>query len=104
MPEKFIQYRKKSLLFTVILFVCCTAIFFINDKPTDSMKSEDITPTLFVHGFKGGPGSFNTLLDRFDRNDWGTKGLTFHVTSSGNLQVTGSISNGKNPFIQIISK
>ncbi|MFD2623963.1 alpha/beta fold hydrolase [Salibacterium salarium] len=102
MQKNFIQHRKKLLLFLSIFVGFFVAIFFIDDKPTDSMDTENITPTLFIHGFKGGSGSFHSLLNRFDYHDWGSKGLTFYVSASGNLQMEGSMSDGENPFIQII--
>lgn len=78
-------------------------------KP-DSIKSERssqvvVVPTVFVHGFKGGPSSFNHMLDRFQENyHWGKKTMVCRVNKSGHLYISGGIPSyqKKNPFVQVI--
>ncbi|WP_051302646.1 alpha/beta fold hydrolase [Salibacterium aidingense] len=103
MAKIFSQARTKLIFILIVLLTAVAVSFFLlPEKSTDSMDTKPFTPTLFVHGFKGGPGSFNTLLERFAQNNWGSKGLVFHVSSSGALHTEGNLGKKKNPFIQII--
>ncbi|MFG6150474.1 alpha/beta fold hydrolase [Halobacillus sp. B23F22_1] len=102
MFDKLIHHKNKFILITVLSFVLGGSLFFINSTPTRSEKPAEITPTIFVHGFKGGPGSFNTMLKRFEDNNWGTKRMIIYVKSSGHVRVRGGIPHTMNPFIQVI--
>ncbi|WP_079525508.1 alpha/beta fold hydrolase [Halobacillus hunanensis] len=94
--------RKKYILVPILFFLLGSSIFFMNSSPTRSEKTNSTIPTLFVHGFKGGPGTFNTMLQRFESNNWGSKQMVIHVSSSGDLRVRGNIPHSLNPFIQIL--
>lgn len=61
---------------------------------------------MFVHGFKGGPRSFNFMLDRFQNQyHWGKKTMVCEVDKNGHLHIYGGIPTyAKNPFIQVIFK
>ncbi|WP_173917810.1 alpha/beta fold hydrolase [Halobacillus sp. Marseille-Q1614] len=102
MLDKVLHHRKKFIWITVLSFLLGASIFFVNSTPTRSEKPSVVTPTIFVHGYKGGPGSFNTMLDRFEDNNWGTKRMVIYVTNEGNVRVRGGIPYTMNPFIQVI--
>ncbi|MBM7551895.1 alpha/beta fold hydrolase [Thalassobacillus pellis] len=94
--------NKKVLALFIAFFMCGIPLFFINSAPISSKEGKELTPTVFVHGFKGGPGSFNYMLSRFEANDWGMKRMVFRVSANGEIAVRGGIPNKKNPFIQVI--
>ncbi|MFD2923266.1 alpha/beta fold hydrolase [Halobacillus naozhouensis] len=96
--------RRKYILIPILFFLLGSSIFFMNSSPTRSEQTDSTIPTLFIHGFKGGPGSFNTMLQRFEGNNWGSKQMVIHVSSSGSVQIRGNIPHTMNPFIQILFK
>ncbi|MCP3031852.1 alpha/beta fold hydrolase [Halobacillus sp. A1] len=102
MLYKIMNHKYKFILLTVLSFLLGGSIFFSNSTPTRSEKPMDTTPTVFVHGFKGGHGSFNTMLDRFENNNWGKKRMLVYVTASGDVKIHGGIPSETNPFIQVI--
>lgn len=102
MVSEFFRKRQHYTLIIIASFILGGSLFFMNSKSTSSRDTTNFTPTLFVHGFKGGPGSFNTMLQRFDHNNWGSKSMMIHVSTSGDLFILGTISNEINPFIQIV--
>ncbi|UOQ91737.1 alpha/beta hydrolase [Halobacillus shinanisalinarum] len=102
MLNPFFYRQKKYIFIPILFFLLGSSLFFLNSTPTRSEDTTQMTPTVFIHGFKGGPGTFNTLLERFEENNWGTKQMVVHVSSSGNVQVRGSIPYTMNPFIQVL--
>ncbi|SDJ02678.1 alpha/beta fold hydrolase [Alteribacillus bidgolensis] len=95
--------NKRVIIFiTSVLIILCSTLLFFDEPQTKSQDTTNITPTLFIHGFKGGPGSFNTMLHRFERNGWGSRGLIFHVSADGEVEAEGQLTNDNNPFIQIL--
>lgn len=102
MFDEFFSIKNKSILFIIAILIIGSSIFFIYSKPTSSKNTEALTPTLFVHGYKGGPASFDTMLNRFEGNNWGSKRMTFHVSANGELFVYGRFLNRPNPYIQIL--
>lgn len=95
--------NKKIVIFlTSVFIILCSTLLFTDQPQTKSQDTTYITPTLFIHGFKGGPGSFNTMLHRFERNGWGTRGLIFHVNADGEVKVEGQLTNDYNPMIQVL--
>ncbi|UOR10384.1 alpha/beta fold hydrolase [Halobacillus amylolyticus] len=102
MRNPFFYRQRKYIFIPILFFLLGSSLFFLNSTPTRSEDTTQMTPTVFIHGFKGGPGTFNTLLDRFEENNWGTKQMVIHVSSSGNVQVRGSIPYTMNPFIQVL--
>ncbi|MFD1018590.1 alpha/beta fold hydrolase [Thalassobacillus hwangdonensis] len=95
--------KQKSwiVLLTASLFFSL-AVFFTNSTPTSSKDNGKVTPTVFVHGYKGGTGSFNTMLRRFQNDRIGMKQLMIRVSEDGSLQYIGRILDDKNPFVQIV--
>ncbi|MFC7063628.1 alpha/beta hydrolase [Halobacillus seohaensis] len=94
--------QKKFMVLTILSFLLGSSLFFVNSTPTRSEKPTELIPTVFVHGFKGGPASFNTMLDRFESNNWGTKRMIIYVSDSGDIRTRGNIPHTMNPFIQVI--
>ncbi|MFG6113946.1 alpha/beta fold hydrolase [Halobacillus sp. MO56] len=94
--------QNKLMLILAAALIIGAVIFFINSTPTSSQDNANITPTLFVHGFKGGPGSFNTMLDRFEEKRLGQKEMVIRVSTEGKLSIRGDFSGSKHPFIQVI--
>ena len=61
------------------------------------------TPTLFIHGFAGGPSSFGPLMQRMENHGIAKKESTITVSSDGQLQVKGHLSGkADNPMIQVL--
>lgn len=70
------------------------------EKPT-IRKSE--VPTLFIHGYSGGPSSFGGMIARFENAGVAKKELRLTVTPAGEVQEAGSLSGQKNnPMIQVL--
>ncbi|MFB1050241.1 alpha/beta fold hydrolase [Paraliobacillus sp. JSM ZJ581] len=97
--------RKRKLSFT--LFMCVILSFlvllaFVYAKPTDSTKQHEHTPTLFVHGYKGGPRSFETMLNRLEKKQLGEKTMVIHVASNGKIATSGDLAEKHPSFIQVI--
>ncbi|REJ06444.1 alpha/beta hydrolase [Halobacillus trueperi] len=78
--------------------------FMINSRPGSSepVDREDLVPTLFVHGFKGGPRSFETMMDRMQNLQWGQKHMTVYVSNRGHVTIRGGFAETHNPFIQVL--
>ncbi|MFB4163958.1 alpha/beta fold hydrolase [Alteribacillus sp. JSM 102045] len=100
---KILFNNKKIFTFIIAAFVIlCTAFLFTDEQTTSSQNTTDITPTLFIHGFKGGPGSFNTMLERIEHNGWGSRGKIFHINGDGEVEAEGQLTNDNNPLIQVL--
>ncbi|MFB5662864.1 alpha/beta fold hydrolase [Alteribacillus sp. HJP-4] len=94
---------KKKYIVLGFAFFLMTGFFSLSeDKPTNSQSASELTPTVFVHGFKGGPQSFGTMIHRLEEKEWGSEGMVFHISADGDIQVTGDFSGKKNPSIQIL--
>ncbi|WP_181350422.1 alpha/beta hydrolase [Thalassobacillus sp. CUG 92003] len=102
MFRNIVANRKKYLPFILVSLLVGGALLFTNTTPTSSEKTKEITPTLFVHGYKGGPGSFGTMLSRLESQNIGQKSMIARVTRNNKLLISGDISNQTNPFIQVI--
>lgn len=60
-------------------------------------------PTLFIHGYSGGPASFGKMLGRFQQADISQQELTVTVAPDGSVTSSGSLSgNADNPTIQVL--
>ncbi|UOQ44424.1 alpha/beta fold hydrolase [Halobacillus salinarum] len=94
-------YTKRFLYMTILLLIG-TGLFFLTTTSTSSEHTNELTPTLFVHGFKGGPGTYNTMLARFEENEWGKQRMIVYVSSRGRVSIRGGIPHSMNPFIQVI--
>ncbi|CDQ21564.1 Uncharacterized protein with an alpha/beta hydrolase fold [Halobacillus karajensis] len=78
--------------------------FMINSRSGSSepVDREKLTPTLFVHGFKGGSRSFETMIDRMQNLQWGQKHMTIYVSARGDVTIRGEFKDTYNPFIQVL--
>ncbi|MBM7571228.1 alpha/beta hydrolase [Aquibacillus albus] len=92
----------KSKKILIPFIILASFLFFFFSKPIVSKDMTEITPTLFVHGYKGGNGSFKTMMKRFEKKAWGSKRMVYHVSATGKLFVFGDIGEEENPFIQVI--
>ncbi|OTP10419.1 hypothetical protein A5844_002119 [Enterococcus sp. 10A9_DIV0425] len=62
-----------------------------------------VTPTLFIHGYKGTVNSFKGMLQRLEEQDNGKKELTLYVDANGNVRAEGELSKqATNPMVQVI--
>ncbi|RTZ57257.1 alpha/beta hydrolase [Bacillus sp. SAJ1] len=106
--KKKVNTKKKKMLYFSIVIVAFALFIFLFIKPdtTKSQHNTQSTPTLFVHGFKGGPRSFNFMLERFQNQyHWGKKTMVCEVDKNGHLHIYGGIPTySKNPFIQVVFK
>lgn len=94
---------KKSVLVTILIIIFSfTFIALVYSNPIQSKDTSNITPTLFIHGFKGGPSSFQNMLTRLEEKRSGTKTMVIRVLSNGELAISGNLTEKENPFIQVI--
>ncbi|SFK37924.1 Uncharacterized protein with an alpha/beta hydrolase fold [Halobacillus dabanensis] len=86
-----------SLLIVLIFF-----LFNSRLGSSEPIDREDLTPTLFVHGFKGGPRSFDTMIDRMQSLQWGEKHVKIYVSARGDVTIRGNFTGSFNPFVQVL--
>ncbi|MFD1464750.1 alpha/beta hydrolase [Lapidilactobacillus mulanensis] len=61
------------------------------------------TPTIFVHGFGGGLGSLNYLIDESQHEGFATRTLTAYISPTGTIHYTGAWhAQVRHPEIQVI--
>jgi len=106
----------KRLFFILSLFIltACsqkaptsTSAILLNEEPTtttsDVVDQKTTTPTLFIHGYAGGPSSFGHLIKRMEENNVATKEMTLTITSDGEIQAEGELTGeATNPMIQVL--
>ncbi|MGI8316453.1 alpha/beta hydrolase [Halobacillus mangrovi] len=102
MTSRFYKKNKKFLSIIMTSILIGLTIFFIQSTPTRSENSSELVPTIFVHGYKGGPMSFGNMIDRFQDSNWGSKRMVVYVRSNGELSVRGGIPHNMNPMIQVL--
>lgn len=89
-------------IFLFILFLTGISAYIYIPNQARSETSNSV-PTVFIHGYKGTANSFNNMLNRFERNGWGKKGLVYFISSNGRVldyKVNGVQAN--QTFVQII--
>ncbi|MBO1005330.1 alpha/beta fold hydrolase [Pseudogracilibacillus auburnensis] len=101
MNKKLLKYR----LF--VIFILIIGMVFFRNKFLDDKKSAaeqpNITPTVFIHGYKGSDRSFSTMLSRMEKNKWGHRSIICHIDRNGNIKFNGKLKrNVSQPFIQVI--
>ncbi|MGP4069678.1 alpha/beta fold hydrolase [Halobacillus sp. B29] len=94
--------KKKFTLILLSSLLLGIFIFLTNSKPTSSEKNGEITPTVFIHGFKGGPGTFNTMMNRLEQQNVGSKRMVAYVSRQGHVTLRGSLPPSMEPFIQVL--
>lgn len=94
---------KKIVLVSILIIIFSfTFIALVYSNPIQSKDTSKITPTLFIHGFKGGPSSFQNMLTRLEEQKKGSKTMVVRVLSNGELAISGNLTEKENPFIQVI--
>ncbi|WP_156290274.1 alpha/beta fold hydrolase [Oceanobacillus salinisoli] len=88
------------ILFIVFIFGTIAYIYVPNRANSEKLYG---IPTVFVHGYKGTTNSFHTMLDRFEENGWGKKGLVYYVSSRGRVvDHPVKFDPAKQTFVQVI--
>ncbi|RKQ33291.1 alpha/beta fold hydrolase [Oceanobacillus halophilus] len=81
-----------------------TIVYFYYPNKAKSENEFDV-PTVFIHGYKGTANSFGTMIERFERNGWGSKQLVYYVSSRGRITTFGTRKEPLNQtFVQVILK
>lgn len=104
----------KKLLFVSVLLLglltaCAgkqTAQNTASTLPTTN-ESQTVTtpaiPTLFIHGYSGGKGSFGGMINRLSQAGYGEKSLVVTVAVDGSLTTKGDFDlTQKNPLVQVL--
>jgi uncharacterized alpha/beta hydrolase family protein len=102
MTSRIFIKNKKFLSILITSLLLGSSVFFVQSKPTRSENSSELIPTIFLHGFKGGPMSFGNMIDRFQDSNWGSKRMVVYVRSDGELSIRGGIPHNMNPLIQVL--
>jgi uncharacterized alpha/beta hydrolase family protein len=76
-------------------------------KTTTSSTTQSIqkttTPTLFIHGYQGGPASFGGMLQRFNQSNWAKNEMVLTIATDGTVSAEGQLSGeADNPTIQVL--
>lgn len=101
--QRYLSFKHIAIAILFIFFsITSLTLLDSNTNPFNSTDQTEITPTLFIHGFKGGQRSFQTMIDRFEDSRLGSKTMMIRVLSNGELSISGDLSEKENPFIQVI--
>lgn len=75
------------------------------NSATSETTQKSTIPTLFIHGYGGGNGSFGRMIKRMEASDQTKKELILTVSPEGEVQAKGNLSGKKNnPSIQVLFK
>lgn len=70
---------------------------------TEQASQKTSIPTLFIHGYGGGTGSFGQMIRRLEKENETKKELVLTVTKTGEIQAKGKWTNtANNPSIQVL--
>ncbi|KRN28391.1 cell surface hydrolase [Lactobacillus selangorensis] len=99
--------HSKSLTRFLLLFAAVLVGSVLLAAPVQAAKKKTITPTLYIHGFKGSAASMNSMIViAQDDAKAGTKIATATVDASGNVAWTETagvnIKKVKHPIIQVV--
>lgn len=73
------------------------------ETPIAESIQKTTTPTLFVHGYQGGPASFGGMLQRFAQKGWGRNEMVLTISPDGTVSTEGELSKkAVNPTIQVL--
>lgn len=90
-----------GILITVLILIGVFLYIYIPNKVKSEMSHT--VPIVFIHGYKGTANSFHTMLERFEENGWGQKGLIYHVSPNGKVRdYPVAINQVNQTFVQII--
>jgi len=94
---KRIGYGIVIILVLFVLSACSSS------QSTKKTTKESQTPTVFFHGYGGGPSSFGSMMQRLKDKGEAKKELTLTVQEDGTISAEGKLSDDKgNPMIQVI--
>lgn len=94
---KRIGYGIVIILVLFVLSACSSS------QSTKKTTKESQTPTVFFHGYGGGPSSFGSMMKRLKDKGEAKKELTLTVQEDGTISAEGKLSADKgNPMIQVI--
>ncbi|SJZ56361.1 Uncharacterized protein with an alpha/beta hydrolase fold [Pilibacter termitis] len=86
-----------ALIALLTLLVACTR------KVTVENVKKTSTPTLFIHGYSGGKGSFGGMIDRLETSSIAEKSLVLTVDENGEIhEVSYAKPTQNNPLVQIL--
>lgn len=113
--------KKWLFLCLVVLLSGCQAATHSNvsaqkstQKPTETTTvsaetsttepvQKTTTPTLFIHGYQGGPASFGGMIQRFAQKDWVSNEMVLTISPDGTVSTEGVLSKkAVNPTIQVL--
>ncbi|GGC75947.1 alpha/beta fold hydrolase [Enterococcus wangshanyuanii] len=106
--------ERKQLFYVVLI---CFALFFTgcgskkiveqkpSSNPTSSSETESksAVPTLFIHGYSGGNGSFGGMIKRLEADDFTKKEVVLTVSAEGKINASGKLTGKENnPSVQVL--
>ncbi len=94
---KRIGYGIVIILVLFVLSACSSS------QSTKKTTKESQKPTVFFHGYGGGPSSFGSMMQRLTDKGEAKKELMLTVQDDGTISAEGRLSADKgNPMIQVI--
>ncbi|MGG5341490.1 alpha/beta fold hydrolase [Enterococcus sp. AZ192] len=106
--------KRKKMFYTVLiclalLFTGCTSKKIVEKQPSSDPTSSSVTesksavPTLFIHGYSGGSGSFGGMIKRLEADRVTKKELVLTVSVEGEVKASGNLTGKQdNPSIQVL--
>lgn len=89
--------------FVIALTLILTAQTQAATKQNHSKYNYSQTPTIFLHGYGGGPSSANNIIAAAQKVGVAQKVLTAHVSRSGHVTLGGKWQTGRvNPLVQVL--
>lgn len=101
--KEFMMTSKKNIVLFAAAAILLTILIIQVFKPDEPTRaSDEQTPTVFIHGYRGTVNSFEGMLDRFQSDyEWGEK---THICTSkkGTAACTPlNITKAEHPMIQV---
>lgn len=95
--------RKVITGFSITFLLLGLVAFLYTPNKAKSEYYNGGIPTVFVHGYKGTVNSFGNMLNRFEKYNWGKKGVSYFVKADGSLnELPLGWSKDKPNFIQVV--
>ncbi|GAF41978.1 hypothetical protein FC83_GL002685 [Agrilactobacillus composti DSM 18527 = JCM 14202] len=106
--------KHKSIIWgalAAILILLLSLMFYYHNVKSANLQKNDTkyvysnTPTLYIHGFGGGPGSSNHMIAAVEKSNAGKKVFTATVQADGQVTLQGKWDNQQvNPLVQVLFK
>lgn len=90
------RIKLSFIILFALLFTLCSGAQFVNQYKTSP------TPTLFVHGYRGGPESMGNIIDHLEARGAGHQVMTITVTPAGKIKARGALTDSRNPLINVV--